>query len=236
MSNPFPSPFPAPCGQICCLSWIVCRSLPRRRSPFSIACLPKIQRPIQDESLPRLGVHVARLHADPAFRADLKAAKAEVAALRARGSNPTRDCKAEAEALAYQPQPFTGEVEILQAWQGDFPVAQLSALPEDQRDQGIGYIADARAFENIWKALKPEEAVPEIDFKENLVLFARNTEFFNRIRIGKVDVKDGVAEVLAAETMSAMPIEDKVAMSLAVVPRRGIASIQSSGVVRPIEQ
>jgi acid phosphatase (class A) len=44
---------------------------------------------------------VARLHADPAFRAELEAAKAEVAAVRAEGLEPTRDCQAEADALAW---------------------------------------------------------------------------------------------------------------------------------------
>jgi acid phosphatase (class A) len=43
---------------------------------------------------------VARLHADPAFRADLEAAKAELAAVRAKGLKPLRDCAAEAAALA----------------------------------------------------------------------------------------------------------------------------------------
>ncbi len=43
---------------------------------------------------------VARLHADPAFRAEIEAAKAELAAVRAKGLKPTRDCKAEADALA----------------------------------------------------------------------------------------------------------------------------------------
>ena len=43
---------------------------------------------------------VARLHADATFRADLEAAKAEVAAIRAKGLAPTGDCKAEAAALA----------------------------------------------------------------------------------------------------------------------------------------
>jgi acid phosphatase (class A) len=46
---------------------------------------------------------VARLHADPAFRADLEAAKAELAAVRAKGLKPMRDCKEEAAALALQP-------------------------------------------------------------------------------------------------------------------------------------
>ena len=45
---------------------------------------------------------VARLHADPAFRAEIEAAKAEFAAVRAKGLKPTRDCQAEADALAHQ--------------------------------------------------------------------------------------------------------------------------------------
>ena len=43
---------------------------------------------------------VARLHADPTFRADLQAAKAELAAVRAKGLKPLRDCAAEAAAMA----------------------------------------------------------------------------------------------------------------------------------------
>jgi acid phosphatase (class A) len=46
---------------------------------------------------------VARLHADSAFKADLEAAKDEVAAARARGLRPRRDCEAEAKALAQDP-------------------------------------------------------------------------------------------------------------------------------------
>ncbi|KAA0180936.1 phosphatase PAP2 family protein [Cupriavidus cauae] len=42
---------------------------------------------------------VARLHADPTFRADLAAARTEVAAARAKGLKPTRDCAAERAAL-----------------------------------------------------------------------------------------------------------------------------------------
>ena len=46
---------------------------------------------------------VARLHADPAFRADLDAAGTELAAVRARSLRPARNCKAEADALAEAP-------------------------------------------------------------------------------------------------------------------------------------
>jgi acid phosphatase (class A) len=45
---------------------------------------------------------VARLHADPTFRADLEAAKAEIEVVRSKGLKPTRDCSAEAIAEALQ--------------------------------------------------------------------------------------------------------------------------------------
>jgi len=43
---------------------------------------------------------VARLHADATFRGDVEAAKAELAAVRAKGLKPLRDCTAEAGAMA----------------------------------------------------------------------------------------------------------------------------------------
>jgi acid phosphatase (class A) len=43
---------------------------------------------------------VARLQGDPTFRADLEAARAELAAIHAKGAAPAADCKAEASALA----------------------------------------------------------------------------------------------------------------------------------------
>ena len=177
---------------------------------------------------------VARLHADPAFRAEIEAAKAELATVRAKGLKPTRDCQAEANALVIHSQPLDGEAKILQSWQGDYPVAQFNLLPEDQRQQAVGFIDDTETFKVVWKAFKPGEAVPDIDFTANMVLFARNTQFYNRIRIGKVNVKNGVAEVLAMETMSAMPIEDKVAISMVMVARKGITAIQAGDEKIPI--
>ena len=127
-----------------------------------------------------------------------------------------------------QTQAIKSEAKILQSWHGDYPVAQLKMLPDKQRENPVGYIDEAKTFDGVWKAFMPGEDVPVIDFNANMVLFARNTQFYNRIRIGKVDVTDGVAEVMAMETMSAMPIEEKVAMSLAVVPRQGITAVKAS--------
>jgi acid phosphatase (class A) len=46
---------------------------------------------------------VARLHAEPAFRADVEAAAREVVAVRGKGLAPSRDCAAEAWALKEEP-------------------------------------------------------------------------------------------------------------------------------------
>lgn len=177
---------------------------------------------------------VARLHANAAFRAEVEAARAEYKAISAKGLKPASDCQTESDALAVHLQPLDGEAGILQSWQGDYPVSQLKRMPKKQREHGIGFINDAETFGGVWNAFKPGETVPEVDFKINLVLFARNTQFYNRIRIGKVNVKNGVAEVLAMETMSAMPIEDQVALAMAVIPRAGVGFILSGDMRVPV--
>jgi acid phosphatase (class A) len=48
---------------------------------------------------------VARLHADPGFRADLDAAKTELASIRSQNLPPTKDCAAEDAALRLQATP-----------------------------------------------------------------------------------------------------------------------------------
>ncbi len=179
---------------------------------------------------------VAKLHANPAFRDEIEAAKTEFAAVRARGLKSTRDCQAEADALTYRldkqaikEAEHAGEVKIILSWHGDYPIAQLQLLPEMQREQGVGFIDDSETFTKVWKAFKPDEDVPEIDFKSNLVLFVRNKQFYNSIRIGKVNLNNGVAELLAMETMSAIPIENKVSMSMVIIPRKGITAIKTDG-------
>jgi hypothetical protein len=135
--------------------------------------------------------------------------------------------KAEAGAPLQQMQSFNGDAKILQSWQGDYPTAQLNLLPENQSEYAVGFIGNTETFKAVWNAFKPEEALPSIDFYTHFVIFAKNTQFYNRIRIGKVNVSNGVAEVLAMETLSARPIEDKVAMSLVVLNRQGITGIRS---------
>jgi hypothetical protein len=139
----------------------------------------------------------------------------------------------EADVLSQTPVPFNAE--ILRSWQGDYPVAGLHLLPEKQRNQGVGFIDDSGTFENVWEAFKPGDALPEVDFNTSLVLFVRNTQFYNRISIGRVIVSGGISELLAMETLSAVPIEGKVGMAMVAVPRRGIAAVRSADAVLPLK-
>jgi len=120
-------------------------------------------------------------------------------------------------------------VKIVQAWQGDYAVALLDRLPQGQRSFRAGYIGESQTFATIWQALKPQQSVPEINFDSHLVVFYRNVHFYNRTAILRVLLNDGVVDILARQTMSALPIEDKVAMALAVIPRAGVSAIRVDG-------
>jgi hypothetical protein len=117
-----------------------------------------------------------------------------------------------------------------QRWSGDYPVAELQRLPAGQQQSRVGYLASPQAFGAVWAAFKPWEATPAVDFDKNLVVFVRNVDFYNRTNILRTELKDGVLEVLAMETMSAIPIGDKAAMAMVVVPRQGVKAIQSGPV------
>jgi hypothetical protein len=131
--------------------------------------------------------------------------------------------------------PLTGDVNVIRTWSGDYPVADLDRLPEGQRDAAVGYIDNADTFAAVWQAFMPGEGEPGINWLDSVVVFSRNTQFYNRTSIFKVTAQDGVAEVLAMETMSAMPIEDRVAMAMAEVPRAGIRSIKVGDAAVPID-
>ena len=119
------------------------------------------------------------------------------------------------------------DLPILQKWSGDYPVAELQRLPQGQRKTRVGFFGDGASFADAWPAFKPGEKVPEVNFTENLVIFSRNIVYYNRTSIAKVTLQDGVAEVMAFETMSSAPVEDKAAMAMAVIPREGVKFIQA---------
>lgn len=128
------------------------------------------------------------------------------------------------------------DIEIIQNWSGDFPVARLDVLPDGQERLPAGYIGDAATFKEVWSVFSPATPVPEVDFNDNMVVFGRNTQYYNRTTIFKVTLtNEGVAEILAMATMTSIPIQDRVAMSLAVIPRKGIKSIFTAGNRLPVK-
>lgn len=130
----------------------------------------------------------------------------------------------------------SGDQPIVERWSGDYPVAALDRLPEGQRNSGVGYLANAAAFEAAWSAFRPGEPVPTLDFGTHIVVFVRNVDFYNRTNIFKVTLKDGVLEVLAMATLSAIPIRDRVAMAMAVVPRQGVRFVKSGETRVPVAE
>ena len=126
------------------------------------------------------------------------------------------------------------DLPILQKWSGDFPVARLERLPQGNSKAGAGYIDDKSLFEGVWKVFKPGEPVPEVDFGTQIVVFYRNVAFYNRTNIVKITLRDGTAEIIAIETRSALPIEDKVAMAMVVIPRAGVKFIQAGSKRIPV--
>jgi len=135
---------------------------------------------------------------------------------------------------AASPRAAPGGIEILDAWHGDYPASKLDLLPSEQQEQPIGFIDNTEIFQGVWQAFMPDNDLPPVDFQTDLVLFTRNTQFYNRIMIRKVNVTNGVAEVLAMETLSARPIEDHVAMSMVAIPRTGIDGLKNGDAVIPI--
>lgn len=118
------------------------------------------------------------------------------------------------------------DLHILQRWAGDYPLAQLDRLPEGQRQSRVGYLGDPAAFTRLWLAFKPDTPVPTLDFSKNLVVFARNVDLYRRTLIAKVTLLRGVAEIVDVGTASESPIEDQVAIALALIPRDGLEFIQ----------
>ena len=66
-------------------------------------------------------------------------------------------------------------------WGGFYPVKQLGKLPAKQQKSAVGAIQDKKTWEAVFKVLQPDMKLPEVDFKKNMVVFARNIRFVNRI-------------------------------------------------------
>lgn len=118
-------------------------------------------------------------------------------------------------------------LDLLNQWNGDYPVSGIGRLPAGQRESSVGYIGDRETFMQVWRVFMPKAPLPVVDFNKNIVIFSRNVQFYNRTSIFKITLQNSTADIFTIETMSSLPIEDKVSMAMALIPRQGIQVIRA---------
>ncbi len=119
---------------------------------------------------------------------------------------------------------------ILYALAGDLSVSGLISLPKQQRTKPIGYLASQQQLDEVMRYFQTDATLlPAVDFTTQLVLFARNTVYYNRLSIVAVDLVGETLKVVSVSTLSAMPIQQQVAMSLVVIPRQGAKYLDVAG-------
>jgi len=143
--------------------------------------------------------------------------------------------KSKGETKAAPAGALPATVSILNKWDGDYPVSALKKLPRGQQKTVAGYIGDGATFSDVWKSFRPGEKVPKVDFKKNLVVFTRNVKFYNRKAITKVTLLEGILEVQGIETVTSVPVTDKVAMAMAEVPRQGVKTLRAGDKFIPVK-
>jgi hypothetical protein len=116
------------------------------------------------------------------------------------------------------------QVKPLQTWQAKVKDEALKkAAPAD------GFITTAKDFEALWKAWRGDEKVPEVDFKQNLVLVGL-AGGPNLASIGASLDDEGNLKVLVRQTLIGGP---GFGYQLAVVPRAGIKTVNGKNVPAP---
>jgi len=111
----------------------------------------------------------------------------------------------------------------------------LEKLPRGQQKTAAGYIGDGSTLAGVWQSFKPGEKAPKVDFKKNLVVFTRNVKFYNRKATTKVTLLKGLLEVQGIETVTSVPVTDKVAMAMAEVPRQGVKTLRAGDKFIPVK-
>lgn len=143
--------------------------------------------------------------------------------------------KGKAESKTAPAGAMPAAVTIVKKWDGDFPVAALKKLPRGQQKTPAGYVGEPAAFADIWRSFKPGEKVPAVDFGKNMVVFTRNVKFYNRKAITKVTLLEGILEIQGVETVTSVPVTNKVAMAMAEVPRQGVKTLRAGDKFIPVK-
>lgn len=114
-------------------------------------------------------------------------------------------------------------------WRNDVPVASLKKMNKFFYE-GIGKIENNVDFELFWELFRdgnPRMLRPAIDFDNAIVVMAYSPNFYNICQIIGFDVNRGIAVPIIQSTRTTMKIQDKVYMSVVVMPREGVLAIRS---------
>ena len=113
---------------------------------------------------------------------------------------------------------------------GDFLLLQLVRLPERFRETPYGIIDRDSELEAIWPGFHSYDggsvSMPSVDFADQLIVFVRNTQFYNRIHLGTVNIIEGKGEIVTMETRSALPLIDKASFAMMVLNRKDVSQLR----------
>jgi len=107
---------------------------------------------------------------------------------------------------------------------------QLVRLPERFRETPYGIIDRDSELEAIWPGFHSYDggsvSMPSVDFADQLIVFVRNTQFYNRIHLGTVNIIEGKGEIVTMETRSALPLIDKASFAMMVLNRKDVSQLR----------
>ena len=112
-------------------------------------------------------------------------------------------------------------------WPGKFP--DDKDLPLMKLAPAGGFIADKAAFEKLWKAWRPKEETPKIDFEKELVLVGTTQCAGNRIGAAlRLDAKGDLKAAFFA-TQIAGP---GFAYTIVVINREGVKTVDGKPIAK----
>ncbi|MBY0458843.1 MAG: hypothetical protein K2V38_16010 [Gemmataceae bacterium] len=108
-------------------------------------------------------------------------------------------------------------------WDGMAPLEARKEAPKD------GFVADKEALEKLWKAFRPNEKVPDVDFTRSLLVVAVNEDPNIIKAFATLDAK-GDLTVGHSTTEIAFTNPVTCNYQFALVPRDGVKSVNGKAI------
>jgi len=118
---------------------------------------------------------------------------------------------------------------VRQQWHGSFRVADLVLLPERGDQPGTGLIADQNTWTMVWRAFRPAEAIPAVDFSSEFVAFARNRQTVGRIALVHVAIGGNSMDLRWKTPPGGPAVRGTVQIAFAVLKRGAFGLVRSQG-------